>query len=60
MDHAGAFVAGLQIAAVAAEAVAIAALVYAVWRIGHWRETFESLLSDSKRLASETPDGEVL
>jgi hypothetical protein len=27
MDHAGAFVAGLQIAAVAAEAVAIAALV---------------------------------
>jgi hypothetical protein len=31
-----------------------------IWRIEHWRKTFESLLSDAKRLASETPDSEVL
>jgi hypothetical protein len=55
MDHAGAFVAGLHIAAIAAMAVAIGAPVYAIWRI----KTFESLLSDSKRLASETLDSEA-
>ena len=53
MDHAGAFVDGIQIAAMV---VAIGALIYAICRIEHWRKTFESLLSECKRLASETPD----
>jgi hypothetical protein len=57
MDHAVAFVAGLHIAA---KGVVIGALIYAIWRIEHWRKTFNSLLSESKRLASETPDSEVL
>ena len=47
MDHAGAFVDGLQIAAIAAMAVAIGALIYAIWRIEHWRKTFDSLLSET-------------
>jgi hypothetical protein len=36
MDHAGAFIDGVQITAMA---VAIGALIYAVW-LEHWRKTF--------------------
>jgi hypothetical protein len=43
MDHAGAFVDGIQIAAMT---VAIGALVYLIWRIEHWRKTFDLLLSE--------------
>jgi hypothetical protein len=43
MDHAGAFVDGIQIAAMV---VAIGALIYAIRRIEHWRKTFESMLSE--------------
>ena len=35
-----------KIAAIAAKAVVIGALGYAIWRIEHWRKTFESLLSE--------------
>ena len=48
MGHAGAFVAGLHLAAIAVEAVAIGALIYLIWRIEHWRKTFEALLSEVK------------
>ena len=53
MDHAGAFVDGLHIAAIAAKAVVIDALVYAIGRIEHWRKTFASLLSEREQPASE-------
>ena len=35
---------------------AIGALSYAIRRIAHWRKIFKSLLSEHKRLASETSD----
>ena len=56
MDDAGAFVVGLHIVAIAVEAVAIGALVYLIWRIEHWRKTFDSLLRGCERLASKTSD----
>ena len=57
MDHAGAFIDGVQIAAMA---VAIGALIYAACRLEHWRKTFDSLLSEREQPASETSDSAAL
>ena len=54
MEYAGVFFDGIQIAAIAAEAVAIGALITAVWLNEHWRKTFERLLSETSGRRSKS------